>query len=100
MRGKVERFERISFPENPGLVGNSLRKKKIFKGQCKFSNKFHSSPRDHPYNTSAKGLGGWGRKMAIFDDVQYCIYVDIGGFQLEFVSISRVINHMTCALIG
>ena len=31
-------------------------------------------------------------------------FLDQGGFQLEFVSISRVINHMTCynssALIG
>ena len=24
--------------------------------------------RDHPYITSAKGLGGWVRKMAIFAD--------------------------------
>ena len=58
MREKVEKFEMISFPENPGLVGNTLRKKKIFKGQRKFSHKLHSSPTDHPYNTSAKGLGG------------------------------------------
>ena len=33
-----------------------------------------------------------------------CTWADDGGFQLEFVSISRVINHMTCykfsALIG
>ena len=29
---------------------------------------------DHPYITSAKGLGGWGQKMALFADVQYCIY--------------------------
>ena len=34
--------------------------------------------------------------MSIFADVQYYIYVDLGGFQLEFVSISRVINHMIC----
>ena len=26
---------------------------------------------DHPYITSAHGLGGWGQKMAIFADVQY-----------------------------
>ena len=26
---------------------------------------------DHPYITSAKGLGGWGQEMAIFADVQY-----------------------------
>ena len=37
------------------------------------------SPWDHPYIMSAKGLGGWGRKMAIFADVQYCIYADIVG---------------------
>ena len=36
-------------------------------------------PRDHPYITSAKGLGGWVQKMAIFADVQYCIYADIVG---------------------
>ena len=36
-------------------------------------------PRDHPYITSAKGLGGWGQKMAIFADVQYSIYADIVG---------------------
>ena len=34
---------------------------------------------DHPYITSAKGLGGWGQKMVIFADVQYCTYVDIVG---------------------
>ena len=27
---------------------------------------------DHPYITYAKGQGGWGRKKAIFADVQYC----------------------------
>ena len=32
--------------------------------------------RDHPYIKLAKGLGGWRRKMAIFADVQYCIYAD------------------------
>ena len=79
MREKVEKFEMISFPENPGLVGNSLRKKKIFKGQRKFSHKLHSSPTDHPYNTSAKGLGGWGQKMATFADVQYCIFDETMG---------------------
>ena len=33
--------------------------------------------RDHSYITSAKGLGGWVQKMAIFADEQYCIYADI-----------------------
>ena len=39
--------------------------------------------RDHPYITSAKGLGGWVQKMAIFADVQYCIYADteVGGLE-------------------
>ena len=32
--------------------------------------------RDHPYITSAKGLGGWVKKKARFADVQYCIYAD------------------------
>ena len=32
---------------------------------------------DHPYITSAKGLGECVRKMAIFAYVQYCIYADI-----------------------
>ena len=42
------------------------------RGQTQLSN-------DHPYITSTKGLGGWGRKMVIFADVQYCIYADIVG---------------------
>ena len=29
--------------------------------------------------TSAKELGGWGWKMNIFANVQYCIYADIVG---------------------
>ena len=33
--------------------------------------------RDHPFNTSSKGLGKWVLKIAIFDDVQYCIYADL-----------------------
>ena len=33
--------------------------------------------RGHPYITSSKGVGGWVQKMAIFADVQYCIYADI-----------------------
>ena len=37
---------------------------------CGASTYFHIQ-RDHPYITSAKGLGGWGKKMAIFADVQY-----------------------------
>ena len=32
---------------------------------------------DHPYITSVKGVGGWGRKMVNFADLQYCIYADI-----------------------
>ena len=36
-----------------------------------------NATRNHLYITSAYGLGGWGRKMAIFADVQYCIYADI-----------------------
>ena len=35
--------------------------------------------RDYPYVTSAKGLGGWVLKMAIFADVQYSIYAYILG---------------------
>ena len=33
--------------------------------------------RDHPYIKSAYGLGGWVHKIAIFADIQYCIYADI-----------------------
>ena len=33
--------------------------------------------RDHPYITSAKRLGGWVKKIAVFADVQYCIYADM-----------------------
>ena len=40
--------------------------------------------RDHPYITSAKGLGGWvdleNGKMASFVDVQHSIYADIVGW--------------------
>ena len=35
--------------------------------------------RDHPYITSAKGHGGWVPKVAVFANVQYCIYADIVG---------------------
>ena len=35
--------------------------------------------RDHSYNMSAKGLGEWGQKMAVFADVQHYIYADIVG---------------------
>ena len=42
-------------------------------------NTYIESRRDHPYITSAKGLGGWGQKMSIFADVQYCIYANIVG---------------------
>ena len=35
--------------------------------------------KDHPYTTSAKGLGGWVQKMANFTDVEYCIYAYIVG---------------------
>ena len=31
----------------------------------------------YPYITSAKGLDEWVQKMAVFYDVQYCIYADI-----------------------
>ena len=34
--------------------------------------------KDHPYITSAEGLGGWVQKMAVFTDFQYCIYADMG----------------------
>ena len=30
--------------------------------------------RDHPYITSAKGLGGWGQKNCNFADDQYYFY--------------------------
>ena len=39
----------------------------------------HHCVGDHLYTTSAKGLGGWGQKMAFFADVLYCIYSDIVG---------------------
>ena len=35
------------------------------------------SLKDHPYITSAKELVGWVQKMAVFTDVQYCIYADM-----------------------
>ena len=33
------------------------------------------STKDHLYITSAKGLGGCGRKIAIFADVQYSVFI-------------------------
>ena len=33
--------------------------------------------REHSYITSAKGLGGWVRKMAIFANLHYYIYAGI-----------------------
>ena len=33
------------------------------------------STKDHLYITSAKGLGGWGRKIAVFADVQYSVFI-------------------------
>ena len=38
-----------------------------------------SYSKDHPYITSAKRLGRWVHKIAIFADGQYCIYADIMG---------------------
>ena len=39
---------------------------------------FAAGLRDHPYITSAKGLGGWlVSKMVIFADVQHCIHAVI-----------------------
>ena len=38
-----------------------------------------SCTRDHPYNTLAYRLVGWVQKIAIFADIQYCIYADIAG---------------------
>ena len=35
--------------------------------------------RDHPYIASAKSLGRWVQRMAVFVEVHYCIYVDIVG---------------------
>ena len=34
---------------------------------------------DHPYITSAKELGGWVQKMAVFADVHYCTFADLVG---------------------
>ena len=32
---------------------------------------------NHPYITSAHGLGEWVQKVPIFDDIHYCIYAAI-----------------------
>ena len=47
--------------------------------KASFLSFFWQRLRDHPYITSPKELGRWGQKMAIFADVQYCIYADIVG---------------------
>ena len=44
-----------------------------------FINNLWQLVKDHHYITSAKGLGGCVLTMAIFADVQYCIYADIVG---------------------
>ena len=31
-------------------------------------------------NYVSKEMGGWGQKMAIFTDLQYYIYADVGGW--------------------
>ena len=41
--------------------------------------KVHQRVRDHSYIMSTIGMGGWGRKMPIFVDFQYCIYAEIVG---------------------
>ena len=48
--------------------------------------------RDHPYITSAKGLGGWVKKIAVFADVQYCIYADM---EIEITEVVRMFNLIT-----
>ena len=43
--------------------------------------RLHSYIRGHAYITSAKGPGGWVKKMVNFANVQYCIYADkVGGW--------------------
>ena len=39
--------------------------------------------RDHPYITSAKGLGWWVKKMSVFADAHYCIQLTqwVGGLE-------------------
>lgn len=59
---------------------NSLEKLQVYCPRAGCYNSSLPAPvRNHPYVTSAKGLSGWGWKMAIFADVQYCIDADILG---------------------
>ena len=59
-------------------------------------------------NHPAKLMPAYARCASVIGRPRYLhdfnFVVNFGGFQLEFVSISRVINHMTCykssALIG
>ena len=51
-----------------------------------------SQVRNHPYITSAKGLGGWVWKMANFSDIQYCVYaVIVGGWVKKIQNYADVI---------
>ena len=52
------------------LLGFFLRSEDLAKVQC-FHDLLILRYGTIPIFTSAKGLGGWGKKMAIFADVQY-----------------------------
>ena len=46
---------------------------------------------DHPYITSAKGLGGWSQNIIIFTDVQNRIHADIVGGSEKLQKYSDII---------
>ena len=55
---------------------------------------------DHLYITSAKGLGRWVTKIAIFADVQYCIYANLVSGSKKVQTCAEVIYGWSLAIIS
>ena len=55
-------------------------------------NFYQIQTKDHPYTTSAKGLGGWAKKSIFFYFHYYCIYADIVGGSKKVQTFSDVTN--------
>ena len=59
---------------------------------------WHRQVGDNSYNTSAKGLDGLGRKMAIFAHLQYCTYTDVVGGSEKDQNYADIIQGWSLAL--
>ena len=50
-----------------------MKNKNNFSFESSYCNEMYFTTRDHSSITSSKRwVGGWGQKIAIFDDLQYC----------------------------